>query len=65
MNEQLHPLFRNIVNTQAPLTQQDKQDALSLAMDAGKPMHTWLRFRIIGQYGTAEDLANFARSLAN
>jgi len=63
-NSNVHPLFQGILHTHIhPVTDNDKKRALSLAMDAKKEMPSWLRFQIIGQYGTAEDIARLAESM--
>jgi len=62
----VHPIFQGIIKVHLQpddLTEQDKQDALRLAVDANKKMPSWLRLQIIGQYGTAEDIARLAESM--
>lgn len=66
--ENVHPLFQGILHSHLPkveLSEQDKANALRMALDPGKEMPSWLRSQIIGRYGTAEDLVKFAEKLLN
>lgn len=67
-NAHVHPLFQPLLRHIAPrpeLTDEDKKNALRLAKKPETVMSTEARMRIIMQYGTAQDLADFVESLPN
>ena len=60
----VHPIFQGILTAHVMQpSEQDKQNALRMAMNPSMEMSTALRFRILGQYGTAEDIARLAESM--